>query len=664
MSFLEPLLLIGLPLAALPIIIHLINQRRFQNLDWGAMRFLLEANRMSRGYARIRQWLILAARTLAVMALVFTVARPLARGTLGLIGGGRADTTLILLDRSASMSQRGAARIESKLDSGVQQLAQTLATLGSSRWVLIDSVSLTPQELESPETLTKSAAVSATSASSDLPALLQAAHDYLRANRTGQTEIWICSDLRANDWNAASSQWSTLRDAFHELPQGVRFHLLAYPEAAKGNVAVRVTDVRRQESRAGASLLVSLALTRDGADADDADAEPLKIPVQFEIDGARSEVVVELEGSEVALEGHPVPIEAAEKEGWGRISIPADMNPADNEFYFVFAEPPARRTIVVAEDEAGVAPLQLAAAISPVSPEKNATELVAPAKVATLDWENVALVVWQAPLPDGDDAKSLQAFVARGGQAIVLPPPEPSDAELFGMSWGEWREPDEPVGVESWRSDQDLLERTQSGTALPVGDLSVRRHCTLAGDATPLATLFGGDALLARATTAAGGVYFLTTTAAVGDSSLAANGIVMYAFIQRALHAGAESLSKAQQMVAGAPRDAGVAWHKIVGPPEALSTEYPYHAGAYTSGDRMLAVNRSGQEDRAAALDDGAVEELFQGLDFDRVEDRAGSTSALAREVWRVFLYGMIAALLVEAALCLPKRPKLAGELA
>ncbi len=58
MSFLQPLLLIALPLIALPIIIHLINQRRYQTIHWAAMMFLLAANRMSRGYARLRQWLI------------------------------------------------------------------------------------------------------------------------------------------------------------------------------------------------------------------------------------------------------------------------------------------------------------------------------------------------------------------------------------------------------------------------------------------------------------------------------------------------------------------------------------------------------------------------------------------------------------------------------
>jgi hypothetical protein len=586
------------------------------------------------------------------------VARPLARGALGLMGGGRADTTLVLLDRSASMSQRGPASAASKLETGVQQLAQMLTTLGSSRWVLIDSASLEPQELATPQALVNSARSTGTSASSDLPALLQAAHDYIRANRTGQTEIWICSDLRANDWNAASSRWSTLRDAFRELPQGVRFHLLAYPDEAEGNVAVRVTEVRRQQTSAGSSLILSLALSRTGGPAE------LKLPVQVEIEGARSEIMVEMEGSDFALEEHPVPIEADRVEGWGRISIPADGNPADNEFYFVFAEPPKRRTIIVADDETTLRPLQLAAAISPDSPAADATEFVTPDKLATIAWDDVALVIWQSPLPRENEAKFIRSLVNRGGQVVFLPPANPDSTEFQGVVWTAWKQPDEPAAVAEWRSDQDVLGRTQSGAALPVGEIVIHRYCELRGETTPLATLQGGAPLLARATTPSGGVYFFATTASTKDSSFAANGVVLYALVQRALRAGTASLSRAKQLVAGPRTGDSMEWRQMAGPKAALSTEYPFHAGAYAAGQRLLAVNRSGAEDRGAVLADERINKLFQGLDFDRVDDRAGNVNSLAREVWRLFLVGMICALIVEASLCLPKRPKAAGEFA
>ena len=84
MTFLQPLLLAALPLVFLPLIIHLINQRRFQTMRWAAMMFLLAANRMSRGFAKLRQWLIMLFRMLAIATLLLAVSRPLASGWLGL----------------------------------------------------------------------------------------------------------------------------------------------------------------------------------------------------------------------------------------------------------------------------------------------------------------------------------------------------------------------------------------------------------------------------------------------------------------------------------------------------------------------------------------------------------------------------------------------------
>jgi hypothetical protein len=41
MNFQQAAILLALPLASIPLIIHLINQRRFQTLKWGAMMFLV-----------------------------------------------------------------------------------------------------------------------------------------------------------------------------------------------------------------------------------------------------------------------------------------------------------------------------------------------------------------------------------------------------------------------------------------------------------------------------------------------------------------------------------------------------------------------------------------------------------------------------------------------
>src|SRR5262249_6218342 len=177
-------------------------------------------------------------------------------------GGGRGDARIILVDRSPSIQQTGLDGGGSKLETGLGQLARTLATLGSARWVLIDSATNRPHELESVDELPRLPSSGPTSASADIPAMLQTTRDYIKANKSGRTEVWICSDIRANDWNPDSGRWQALRDAFLEFPQGVRFHLLAYAQPAPNNLSVRVTDVRRQQAGDGAELLVSLRLTR------------------------------------------------------------------------------------------------------------------------------------------------------------------------------------------------------------------------------------------------------------------------------------------------------------------------------------------------------------------------------------------------------------------
>jgi hypothetical protein len=657
MSFLAPWMLAALPVAALPIIIHLINQRRFQTINWAAMRFLLEANRMSRGYARLRQWLILLFRVLAIAALIFMISRPLATGWLGLAGGGRADTTLILIDRSASMMQQGAGTVSSKLDTGIAQLAQTLATLGSSRWVVIDSVSHEPTELKSPAELSQTASVQPASSAADIPAMLQAAHDYIKNNHTGQTEVWICSDLRANDWNAESGRWQSLRDAFQEFKQSVRFHLLAYSAAATANIAVRVTEVERRSTADGAALLLSVELKRDG------DEGKLSVPLQFEIEGSRSELTVEMEGREFELKNHRIELSSDRVHGWGRVSIPADENPADNEFYFVFDEPQPRHTILVTEDRQTARPLELAAASSPDPATKSDVKVFSPNQLSGMPWEELALVLWQAPLPTGDTADAIWQFVARGGQVVFLPPRVPSADEMFGVHWTNWATPPEPIRVETWRGDQDLLARTQSGAALPIGELTVRKYCGLEGELTPLAKLYGGAPFVARVTSDRGGVYFCSTTTSTTDGSLGVDGVALYVAIQRALAAGAAELANARQLSAGDTFPPAAAnWQQLAGSQGTLSTEYPFHAGVYSAGDKTLAVNRDEAEDCPAVLGDARVAELFHGLDFDRVDDQAGNMHSLAREVWRVCVGGMLLAIVAEAGLCLPRPRRETGD--
>ncbi len=667
MSFLQPLMLIALPLVALPIIIHLINQWRYQTRRWGAMMFLLAANRMNRGFAKVRQWLILAMRTLAIAALIFAISRPLASGLLGLTGGGKVDTTIVLMDRSPSMQQLGVGGL-SKLETGRRQLAEAFATLGSAHWVAIDAAGGQTQSFESLDGLMNSAAMQPSSATADLPAMLQSALDYLETNKPGPTEIWICSDLRESDWHADSGTWSVLREGFERLPQAVRFHLLAYPNAAEQNIAVTVTDVRRESTNKSSvaenSLLISLRLTRTADTRSDQSTTPVDLPVHIEIEGTRTELTVQLSGSQTEVRQHRVPLANGQVKGWGKISIPADALNDDNEYYFVFDEPPPRRVVVISEDREATRPLEIAAAVSADGSSQSTVDVLEPDQLDSLVLDETSLLLWQTKLPDATTAPAVTDYVSGGGQVVFFPPSQLSSGSItgndrfLGVGWKNWVGAEQKVMVEKWRGDQDLFAATSSGAGLPVGQLELAGYAKLSSDAelSILATLTGGDPLLARVPTSRGGVYFLTASPDPEASSLASGGIVLFVAVQRAIERGQAALGNTSQRTAGQSEEPTATWRQVTGRSEALSTEYGSQAGIYAVEDRLFAINRSSAEDQRDQLNDEKVAKLFARLPFAKVEEAAGSLKGIVREVWRLFLVSMIVVLLVEAMLCMPAR--------
>ncbi|MBX9655616.1 BatA domain-containing protein [bacterium] len=651
MIFLQPWLLLALPLILLPIIIHLINQWRFQTIPWAAMMFLLSAHKMARGYSRLRQWLIMLLRVLAIAALLFAVSRPLAGGWLGLAAGERGDTTLILLDRSPSMQWRNPGSAESKLKTACRQLRDLMASLQTDRYVVIDSVTYTPLSLQSADLLTDLSSAQAASSSADIPRLLEVAHHYVRDNKAGKTEIWICSDVASNDWESESGRWRSLRESFSAFPQSIRFHLLAYQRHEPSNLSIRVTDVRRLETSEKAELLISFRLTRTGKETD-----KLTVPVQWEIEGSRSSQTVELVGPRVDIRDHSIPIDRARKRGWGRVSIPTDINPADDDFYFVFDQPPPRKTLLVTDDPSIVRPLELAAQISSDPSVRATAEIVQPDQLTGVDWDQLALVLWQSALPQGVTEQLVTSFIDRGGQVAFFPPKTPTGDTFLGLRWTNWKSGNSTIPIDTWQSNEGPIARTMSGAALPVGDLEIRRYCGLEGECSKFAVLQGGEPLLARAPAGKGHAYLWTTTPSPADSSLGTNGVVLYAFVQRVIAAGADALSKSRQLIAGeTPAVESKEWVILAETDQGLSTESAHHRGAYRSDDRLIAVNRSLAEDEGIPLSDDRVAGLFTGLDFSRVDDRAGSTNSMVQEIWRTFLIAMLLALIAEAILCLPK---------
>src|SRR5687767_15897758 len=98
------LFVFGALAVSVPIIIHLLNRRKFRIVDWAAMDFLLEADKKNRRRIRLENLLLLLLRCLAVLLIGLLLARPFlpTNVTAGLIDAGQFER-IVLLDDSLSM---------------------------------------------------------------------------------------------------------------------------------------------------------------------------------------------------------------------------------------------------------------------------------------------------------------------------------------------------------------------------------------------------------------------------------------------------------------------------------------------------------------------------------------------------------------------------------
>lgn len=666
MRFLQPWMLWALPLVVLPILIHLIHRRRHRVVEWGAMMFLLESVKMSKRMQRIREWLLLALRTLAVAGLIFGIGRPLAGGWLGELGGERPDAILVLLDRSASMSERVGGT--AKLTAGIEQIREALANVQANRFGLIDSVSMKLTEFEDPADLAGLPIVGETSSQADLPGMFEVAVEHLRVSNAGRAEIWVLSDGQQKDWRPDDGRWKQIDEQLTSFEAGVRVNLLTFSDRDASNLGVRVIQAKRRSREDGVELLLDFTIRATGEAHELGDRV---IPVAINLAGARSVVDVEMTAGVAEVQSHAVPLSGDDPDGWGYVELPGDVNPVDNRYYFTFGADEAMETVIVAEDDGVRDVLELASEIQVHGDAASVVTLVSPEHLDELDLALARLLIWQTQLPSGESAQRIEEFLSAGGQVLCLPAESPSDVSFQGASFGPLAElgtSGEPESPSYWKRDADWLANGEDGTELSVDALEVRGLHPVSGDLTPLASFSDGRVLLARAPTDRGGLYFLTTTPAVAKSNLANQGVVLIAMLHRALEASLVAMGSRGQVSAG---ELDVPFQDA----ELLSTlaesrllaETLEHAGVVRQRDALIALNRDEAEDTSALLPASRLQGLTKGVETQVVRGSV-KTGALVEEVWRLFLTLVLIGLVGEALLCItessPKRSTATKEVA
>lgn len=105
MSFLNPLFLIALVSVGIPLLIYLLNLRKPKRIRFSTLAFFESLKSTSLRKIKIKRWLLMALRMLAVAALALALAHPYLPSGMGLMSSGEPAVVGIIIDNSPSMEQ-------------------------------------------------------------------------------------------------------------------------------------------------------------------------------------------------------------------------------------------------------------------------------------------------------------------------------------------------------------------------------------------------------------------------------------------------------------------------------------------------------------------------------------------------------------------------------
>ncbi len=267
----------GFLLVAVPILIHLINLLRHRKQKWAAMDFLLESYRRNRRWVMLKQWLLLAARMLAMLLLVAMLAKWVSSSQLLGMLGGQTTHHYVLLDDSYSMAAkegdesayaRGLRAVSGLVRSIANQPGQhQLTLLRFSRAALANRAADQNARIDSAaDLLAQSVPRDPTKLLDRLiatePSALQLAPEdalelitpLIVENNAEQAQVYLLSDLRRNEFGEPE----TLRNKLRSLIDGeAQLHVIdCGRDSAALNLSVASVEPEQEVWAAGVPLMV------------------------------------------------------------------------------------------------------------------------------------------------------------------------------------------------------------------------------------------------------------------------------------------------------------------------------------------------------------------------------------------------------------------------
>lgn len=418
-SFMTPMMLGGAVLVALPIVAHLLNRRARRKVVFPSLMLLAASSASQSHLFKLRRWVLLALRCLAVVLVVLAFARPMWLGTEARAVDEQGVAAVLVVDVSASVGQRheGVSAIESLRAAGGRTLDSLL--MGADRVNLI-AADANPRPVFPAFTGNVEAMRQAfhrlepSAERADHRAAIAEAGRML-AEYGGQRRLVILSDFQATNWQSLLNANS----ADLNLPVGIEVTFVPVELPRPNNTALNNATVRPWPLIAGQAGHASVEVVNYGGDTDRTRVElrrgdELIEQREIEIDPwARREVSFDIR---------------LNSPGVHRLSfhLPDDALMADNARHVVAMAAKRVPVLVIGDDmpdEVGSATYFLSRALAPHGDQRDdyhVRHLVSSeARVEDLRGVSSVFISKVEPMPD-ELISALVAHMQRGGGVVIF----------------------------------------------------------------------------------------------------------------------------------------------------------------------------------------------------------------------------------------------------
>lgn len=260
MNFLNPLFLFGVAAAAIPILIHLFTRRRPREVRFPSLEFLTEVYQSEIRRLKLKQWLLLLLRALAIACLALAMSRPALKGSVA-GNAGAASTLVALVDVSGSMGSPGADG--RPLAAGARRvLDDLLSTLGPADELLLVPYDRAPRPVserplgDAGRLRAAAQALQPSAATTDHVAALALAARALRESHALNRELFWISDFQRAGFGEAAGGGPRFT-----APDGpwsaARVYLVPLPPRSRANASL--TSATLTPAAGGVELSVGAA---------------------------------------------------------------------------------------------------------------------------------------------------------------------------------------------------------------------------------------------------------------------------------------------------------------------------------------------------------------------------------------------------------------------